>query len=93
MSQEEAGLFTRLAPVLNVRDLTAERAFYETLGLPVIYEGDEYPDFIAFGTDTVHFGIQAAPSRQRSAQRTDLADRGHGHRPGDGALPVGRDQF
>ena len=62
MSQEEAGLFTRLAPVLNVRDLTAERAFYERLGLPVIYEGDEYPDFIAFGTDTVHFGIQAAPA-------------------------------
>ena len=62
MSQEEAGLFTRLAPVLNVRDLTAERAFYEKLGLPVIYEGDEYPDFIAFGTDTVHFGIQAAPA-------------------------------
>jgi hypothetical protein len=24
----------------------------------VIYEGPEYPDFIAFGTDTVHFGIQ-----------------------------------
>jgi catechol 2,3-dioxygenase-like lactoylglutathione lyase family enzyme len=62
MSQEEAGLFTRLAPVLNVRDLSAERAFYERLGLPVIYEGDEYPDFIAFGTDTVHFGIQAAPA-------------------------------
>ncbi|HEY1671867.1 MAG TPA: VOC family protein [Streptosporangiaceae bacterium] len=62
MSQEEAGLFTRLAPVLNVRDVNAERAFYETLGLPVIYEGDEYPDFIAFGTDTVHFGIQAAPA-------------------------------
>jgi catechol 2,3-dioxygenase-like lactoylglutathione lyase family enzyme len=60
MSQEEAELFTRLAPVLNVRDLTAERAFYERLGLPVIYEGDEYPDFIAFGTDTVHSGIQAA---------------------------------
>ena len=62
MSQEEAGLFTRLAPVLNVRDLRAEQAFYERLGLPVIYEGDEYPDFIAFGTDTVHFGIQAAPA-------------------------------
>jgi catechol 2,3-dioxygenase-like lactoylglutathione lyase family enzyme len=62
MSQEKAELFTRLAPVLNVRDLAAERAFYERLGLPVIYEGDEYPDFIAFGTDTVHFGIQAAPA-------------------------------
>ena len=53
-------LFTRLAPVLNVSDLAAERAFYEKLGLPVIYEGPEYPDFIAFGTDTVHFGIQQA---------------------------------
>ena len=53
-------LFTRLAPVLNVSDLSAERAFYEKLGLPVIYEGEEYPDFIAFGTDTIHFGIQQA---------------------------------
>ena len=53
-------LFTRLAPVLNVSDLAAERAFYEKLGLPVIYEGDEYPDFIAFGTDTINFGIQQA---------------------------------
>ncbi len=57
---DPSALFTRLAPVLNVRDLAAERAFYERLGLPVIYEGDEYPDFIAFGTDTVHFGIQSA---------------------------------
>jgi catechol 2,3-dioxygenase-like lactoylglutathione lyase family enzyme len=62
MSEAETELFTRLAPVLNVRDLGAERAFYESLGLPVIYEGEEYPGFIAFGTDTVHFGIQAAPA-------------------------------
>src|ERR1700733_2192896 len=61
MSQE-SNMFTRLAPVLNVSDLAAERAFYEKLGLPVIYQGPEYPDFIAFGTDTVHFGIQAAPA-------------------------------
>ena len=60
MSDEASGLFTRLAPVLNVRDLPAERAFYERLGLPVIYEGPEYPDFIGFGTETVHFGIQKA---------------------------------
>jgi catechol 2,3-dioxygenase-like lactoylglutathione lyase family enzyme len=60
MGQDAADLFVRLAPVLNVRDLAAERAFYEKLGLPVIYEGSEYPDFIAFGTDTVHFGIQKA---------------------------------
>ena len=53
-------MLTTLAPVLNVTDLTAERAFYEALGLPVIYEGDEYPELIAFGTDALHFGIQAA---------------------------------
>ncbi len=46
--------------MLNVCDLAGERAFYEKLGLPVIYEGQEYPDFIGFGTDTVHFGIQKA---------------------------------
>ena len=60
MEQDQAELFTRLAPVLNVRDLAAERAFYESLGLPVIYQGPEYPDFVAFGTDSVHFGIQVA---------------------------------
>jgi catechol 2,3-dioxygenase-like lactoylglutathione lyase family enzyme len=52
--------FTKLAPVLNVRDLASERHFYESLGLPVIYEGPEYPNFIAFGTDRVDFGIQQA---------------------------------
>jgi len=61
MTENSARLFTKLAPVLNVSDLAAERTFYESLGLPVIYQGDEYPDFIAFGTDTVHFGIQSAP--------------------------------
>jgi catechol 2,3-dioxygenase-like lactoylglutathione lyase family enzyme len=60
MTAPSPGLFTRLAPVLNVSDLAAERAFYESLGFPVIYEGAKYPDFIAFGTDAVHFGIQAA---------------------------------
>lgn len=52
--------FTKLAPVLNVQDLAAERRFYEQLGLPVVYDGPEYPDFVAFGTDTVDFGIQAS---------------------------------
>jgi catechol 2,3-dioxygenase-like lactoylglutathione lyase family enzyme len=60
MSQEATDLFTRLAPVLNVRDLAAERVFYERLGLPVIYDGTEYAEFIGFGTETVHFGIQKA---------------------------------
>jgi catechol 2,3-dioxygenase-like lactoylglutathione lyase family enzyme len=62
MSKTPADLFTGMAPVLNVRDVVKERAFYESLGLPVVYEGSEYPDFIAFGTDSIHFGIQPAAS-------------------------------
>ena len=61
MAGGRSDLYTNLAPVLNVSDLAAERSFYEALGLPVTYEGSEYPDFIAFTTDTVHFGIQQAP--------------------------------
>jgi len=61
-SQDPASLFTRLAPVLNVTDVPAERASCERLGLPVINEGTEYPDFIGFGTQTIHFGIQKAPA-------------------------------
>jgi catechol 2,3-dioxygenase-like lactoylglutathione lyase family enzyme len=61
VSANPSDLFTHLAPVLNVGDLPAERTFYESLGLPVTYEGDEYPDFIAFTTDSIHFGIQQAP--------------------------------
>ena len=39
-------LLTRLAPILCVADLGAERRFYEPLGLRVTYEGPEYPNFI-----------------------------------------------
>lgn len=60
MTGELPVIFTKLAPILNVSDLAGERRFYESLGLPVIYEGEEYPDFIAFGTDALEFGIQAA---------------------------------
>jgi hypothetical protein len=68
MGQNSADLFTRLAPVLNVRDVAAEREFYERLRLPVIYEGEEYPDFIAFGTDTLH-----AAGRYRLSLRSTSA--------------------
>lgn len=60
MNKQRKIEFTKLAPVLNVRELASERRFYESLGLPVIYEGPEYPDFIAFGTESVDFGIQQA---------------------------------
>src|ERR1700727_1180008 len=61
MGKGGTDLFLRLAPVLNVRDLPAEKAFYQKLGIPIIYEGPEYPDFVGFGTDAIHFGIQTAP--------------------------------
>jgi hypothetical protein len=60
LNQQRKIEFTKLAPVLNVRELASERRFYESLGLPVIYEGPEYPGFIAFGTESVDFGIQQA---------------------------------
>jgi catechol 2,3-dioxygenase-like lactoylglutathione lyase family enzyme len=63
VTQDPAEIFVRLAPILNVRDVPQERAFYEALGFPVIYEGDEYPDFIAFGTGDLQFGIQPASSK------------------------------
>lgn len=75
MSSDPSALFTRLAPVLNVSDLAAERQFYERLGLPVIYTGEEYPDFVAFGTNSVHFGIQkaAAPNDPPSVLTWQIA--------------------
>ena len=60
MSASRPTLFTKLHPVLNVTDPVGERRFYESLGLPVIYEGDEYPGFVAFGTEALDFGIQPA---------------------------------
>ena len=60
MTESRPALFTKLAPVLNVTDPAGERRFYESLGLPVIYEGDEYPGFVAFGTEALDFGIQPA---------------------------------
>lgn len=62
MPTGDAGLFVPLAPVVNVRDLAEEGAFYELLGLPVTYEGDEYPDFVAFGVGEMQFGVQRAPA-------------------------------
>lgn len=58
MSQSAGTLFTRLVPILRVADLDAERRFYTALGLQVTYEGPEYPDFLAIGTDDIEFGIE-----------------------------------
>jgi len=72
MSQEAADLFTRLAPVLNVRDLAAERAFYQSLGLPVIYEGPEYRSSSGSNRDGA-FRHPESASRIRTAARYRIA--------------------
>src|SRR6266851_1997121 len=46
-------LITKLVPILHVKDPSAERRFYEQLGLRTTYEGPEYPGFIAVGNDDV----------------------------------------
>ena len=51
-------LFSRIIPVLFVRDLAAERDFYIRLGFHVTYEGPEYPDFTSLGHGPVEFGIE-----------------------------------
>jgi len=67
---EPGDLITRLVPILVVRDLDAERAFYEALGLRVTYEGPEYPDFIGLGNEAVEFGLE----RPKSPSDTPAAD-------------------
>jgi catechol 2,3-dioxygenase-like lactoylglutathione lyase family enzyme len=54
-------LITKLLPILHVRDPSAERHFYEQLGLRTTYEGPEYPGFIAVGNDAVEFGLSRHP--------------------------------
>jgi catechol 2,3-dioxygenase-like lactoylglutathione lyase family enzyme len=61
------GFFTRLAPILRVTDVDAERRFYEALGLRVTYEGPEHPDFIAMGADGVEFGLELSANLDASA--------------------------
>ena len=67
---DPSDLITRLVPILVVRDLEAERAFYEALGLRVTYEGPEYPDFIGLGNEAVEFGLE----RPKSPSDTSRAD-------------------
>jgi catechol 2,3-dioxygenase-like lactoylglutathione lyase family enzyme len=69
---EPGDLITRLVPILVVRDLDAERAFYEALGLRVTYEGPEYPDFIGLGNEAVEFGLE----RPKSPTDTSRANGG-----------------
>lgn len=52
-----ADLITKMVPILKLKDPSAERDFYELLGLRTTYEGPEYPGFIAVGNDAVEFGL------------------------------------
>jgi catechol 2,3-dioxygenase-like lactoylglutathione lyase family enzyme len=70
MGESTSGtLITRLVPILYVRDIVAERRFYEQLGLAVTYEGPEYPDFIAVGNENIEFGL----STREDAEGADAA--------------------
>ncbi len=51
--------FVRLIPILHVRDLDAEVAFYQHLGLEISYQGHEFPGFIALRCAAFEFGLQA----------------------------------
>ncbi len=53
-----AALFSRIIPILFVRDLQAEKDFYVRLGFHVTYSGPEYPYFLALGHGPVEFGIE-----------------------------------
>jgi len=60
-------LITKLVPILHVKDPSAERRFYEQLGLRTTYEGPEYPGFIAVGNDAVEFGLSRRPDAAPAA--------------------------
>lgn len=58
-------LFTRLIPVLPVRDVRSERAFYEKLGFTCYVDPEEsYPEDVFAALEAgpgIRFGISAAP--------------------------------
>jgi hypothetical protein len=60
-------LITKLVPILHVPDPSAERRFYEQLGLRPTCEGPEYPGFIAVGNDCVEFGLSRRPGADPAA--------------------------
>ncbi len=65
---ESAPEFTKPAPILLVSDLDAEVKFYKKLGFRVIYQGEDFPGFVALGSGGVEFGLQ----RDRSFERSQI---------------------
>ena len=54
--------FTKAAPILYVKDLDAEVAFYLKLGFQLVYRGDEFPGFVALGCERFGFGLEMKDS-------------------------------
>ena len=50
--------FPRMVPILYVRDLSPEVAFYQRLGFEISYQGDEFPGFIGLRSGVVEFGLK-----------------------------------
>lgn len=50
--------FEKLAPIIYVRDLATEVAFYQAFGFTISYQGTEFPDFIALKQGGIEFGVQ-----------------------------------
>ncbi len=69
---ESAPEFTKHAPIVLVRDLDAEVEFYSKLGFRIIYQGEDFPGFIALESGGVEFGIQQDPTFEASHIRTIL---------------------
>lgn len=56
----------QLHPIMYVADQYAERQFYELFGFERVYEGDEFPGFLAIRHGSAVFGLQRASADQPS---------------------------
>ena len=54
----------QLHPIMYVTDQYAERRFYELLGFERVYEGDEFPGFLAIRHGEAIIGLQRASPGQ-----------------------------
>jgi len=53
-----------LHPIMYVPDQYAERDFYELFGFEQVYEGDEFPSFLAIRHGSAVIGLQTASDDQ-----------------------------
>jgi hypothetical protein len=59
----------QLHPILYVADQYAERSFYELFGFACVYEGEEFPGFLAIRRGEAVFGLQRASPEQPAYAR------------------------